>query len=137
MPDAGSNEAAAAVQAALAAEQAARIAAERSLTEALAVVRSLRTTLAHAELAHGEALAVERQARERAEVKLRDTIAACEMAGWRAGELEPGQASEALTSRARIKKTVPAKPRAAAARPRDPQPVKWWLPSHKAARPTR
>lgn len=125
------------MQATLVVEQAARIAAERSLTEALAIVRSLRTTLAHAELAHGEALAAERQARERAEVKLRDTVAACEMAGWRAGELEAGQASRAPTSRTRIKRAVSAKPRVATARSRDPRPVKWWLSSYKAAKPAR
>lgn len=135
--DAAPSEASAAVQAALVVEQATRIVAERSLAEALAVVRSLRTTLAHAELAHGEALAAERQARERAEMRLRDTVAACETAGRRAGELGTGQVGEAPAPRARTGKATSAQPRTAAAGPRDPQPVKWWLPSHKAARPSR
>ena len=135
--DAAPSEASAAVQAALIVEQAARLAAERSLADALAVVRSLRTTLAHAELAHGEALAAERQARERAEMRLREMVAACETAGRRAGELGTAQVSEAPAPRARTGKAASTQPRAATARPRDPQPVRWWLPSHKAARPAR
>ena len=138
--DAAPSEASAEVQAALIVEQAARLAAERSLADALAIVRSLRTKLAHAELAHGEALTAERQARERAEMRLREMVAACETAGRRADELGTGQMGEAPAPRARTGKAASAQPRAAlhaAAKPRDPQPVKWWLPSHKAARPTR
>jgi hypothetical protein len=59
-----------AVEAALEAERAARASAERSLQEALTLIQSLQTKLAHAELAHSEALAAERKKREYTEPQL-------------------------------------------------------------------
>lgn len=116
---------AAASRAALAAEQTARAAAERSLAEALATVRSLQAQLAHAELAHGEALAAERRTRERAEAALREMAAAREPAEQQRGERE------------KVKRAPPIKPRTPTAATREPQPVKWWLPSYKTAKRSR
>lgn len=57
----------AAIEAALQDERAARDRAERSLQEALAVVRDLQTKLGHAELAHREASATAQAARAEAD----------------------------------------------------------------------
>lgn len=135
--DAAPNERAVEVQAALVKEQSARVTAERSLADALATVRSLQTKLAHAEMAHDEALAAERRARERAEATLHEMVAAREPAERRLGKTLPAEAFEASTPRARIKRPTPSKPRTAAAKTREPQPVKWWLPSYKAAKQKR
>lgn len=134
VPDAAPNGRVSALQAAVVAEQAARAAAERSLADALATVRSLQTKLAHAELAHGEALAVERWARERAEATLQEMVAARKPAERRLGEAE---IAETAMSRARIKRSASTKPRTATVKTREPQPVKWWLPNYKAAKQAR
>jgi hypothetical protein len=108
----------AAAEAALRNERAARERAERSLQEAVANVQALQTRLAHAELAHREALAAERAARERAEQALAEAKATRE--------------ADAAGSDARV---VTRKPRRVAAKPRserEPEPVKWWLPSFRA-----
>lgn len=136
VPDAAPNGRTAALQAALVAEQAARVIAERSLAEALAAVRSLQTQLAHAELAHGEALAAERQARERAEAALQEMVAAHELADRRLGQAMIAGKTEASTLRAKVKRAAPINPRGAA-RTREPQPVKWWLPSYKVGKQAR
>jgi len=89
---------------ALKAERGAREQAERLLREAQASLHALQTRLAHAELAHREELAAERQARELAERALQDAKPAA----------------------------VRAKPKRLGRPPtREPQPVKWWLPSRK------
>jgi len=54
----------AALQGALDGERTARASTERALVEAQATLRSLQAKLAHAERAHGEALAFEQRARE-------------------------------------------------------------------------
>lgn len=110
----------AAAEAALKTERAARERAERSLQEALAAVQHLQTQLAHAELAHKEALAAERHGREAAEQVLAAANAAREATAPRSTE---------TTARA-----SPGKPRRKTGGPvqREPQPVKWWLPSYRA-----
>ena len=123
----------AAVEAELRSERAAREKAEQSLREAQASVERLETKLAHAELAHAEALGAERQAREQAERALgeaREAIAAreAELASAR----ERGRARTAASSEKPRGKTA-AKPRKSAeTAKREPQPVKWWLPSFRA-----
>jgi chromosome segregation protein len=72
------------VEAALAAETAARERAERMLHEAHAVVRDLQTKIGHAELARNEAVNALQQEREAA-AQLRRDAAACEA---RIGEAE-------------------------------------------------
>lgn len=134
VPDDAPNGRGAALQTALVAEQAARVAVERSLAEALATVRSLQTKLAHAELAHGEAVAAERRARERAEAVLQEMMAAHELADRMLGRAVTARETEASTPRAKVKRAAPIKPRTTTAKTREPQPVKWWLPSYKAAK---
>ena len=70
----------AAAEAALKAEQQARAFAERSLQEVRATLQAPQTRLAHAELAHRQALAAERARREQAEVAVQAAITAREAA---------------------------------------------------------
>lgn len=111
------------LEAALEAERTAHGATRRSLHEAQAAVQAQQTRLAHAELAHSEALAAERSARQAAEESLQARLAASE---------QPA----ALPAASPL--PAPAKPRPAARKtprvPRstkEPQPVKWWLPSFR------
>lgn len=134
---AASDRGAAATRAALVAEQTSRATAERSLAEALATVRSLQAQLAHAELAHGEVLAAERRVRERAEAALREIVAPLELAERQRGEAAPMEAVETPTRRAKVKRAALVKPRTLTAKTREPQPVKWWLSSYKAAKQGR
>lgn len=88
-----------ALQAAFTAEHAARERAERALEEAQAMIRDLRTKLAHMELAREEAL------RPRAQTEA-------------APEPQP-----APVEKPRRKLAVARPPRA----PKEPKPVKWWV----------
>ena len=125
----------AAAEAALRAERLAHQQTEQALKDAQAAVGRLETKLAHAELAHSEALAAERASRESAE-RARDEAAAARVAlEARIAELTPVERPR----RGRKPGAVPAKrpaakPRrkAADAKQREPQPVKWWLPSYRA-----
>lgn len=113
-------------------ERAKREKLEQSLREAHATIERLETKLAHSELAHGEALAGERLAREQAERALAEArealqareaaTSAPERAGMRAHE-----SAEKPRERAVAKKRQQT-----AAAKREPQPVKWWLPSFRA-----
>ncbi len=113
------------LEAALETERAAHGATRRSLQEAQAAVQAQQTRLVHAELAHNEALAAERNARQAAEESLQARLAVPE---------QPTASPVAAPALA-----VPAKPKAAARKaprvPRvskkEPQPVKWWLPSFR------
>ena len=109
-----------ALETALEVERTAHAATKRTLSDAQAANQALQTRLAHSELAHGEALAAERQARKLAE----DAQAAA---------AAPRRAEPAMKARAAepaIK--PPRKPRANAAPPREPKPVKWWTPGFRA-----
>ena len=120
------NGQAAGTRAKLLAERQARADAERALAEAQATVRSLQAKLAHVELAHAEALAAERRAREASETALRHATAAREAAERRLREAAPVPAADAPTAEPTSKRARAAKPA------REPEPVKWWLPSYKA-----
>jgi hypothetical protein len=109
----------AAIEAALAAERRARSEAERALEEAHTLIQSLRTTLAHAELAHAEMLAAERAAREQAQAAIADR----ETAEQTVATAVPPAGTE---------HKAPTAPK-----PRKPQPVKWWLPASRHGGKTR
>jgi len=122
------------LQAALDGERTARAGTERALVEAQATLRSLQAKLAHADLAHGEALAVEQRAREQAETALRDAVSAHEQAEERSDAAAVARATlDAPAPRMRSKRAGLAKlaPRTPAAKVCEPQPVKWWLPSYR------
>jgi len=138
-PDAG-PDVQAATHAALEGERAARTKADQALAEAQATIRSLQAKLAHAELAHAEALAAERRSREYAETALRDAGATrTRTAGHSEVEVaaqmrELARPMAFKTARNQSARAAKARPGAPAAMVREPQPVKWWLPSYKAAR---
>src|SRR5208283_2843746 len=131
-PDGHESERAAVVRT----EQAARATAERALADALATIQRLRTQLAHAEMSHAEALDAERKHREALDQAL------LEAADTR-GNLEKQLADDASTGRQDVKALptraepcpVPEQHERRGTRPnaaREPEPVKWWLPSYKA-----
>lgn len=100
------------LEASLEAERAAHAATRRNLQEAQLAAQALQTRLTHAELAHSDALAAERQAREAAETGRQ----------------------QALQRLAAATQAKPARRKAAPdpAAEREAQPVKWWLPNYKA-----
>lgn len=130
----------AAAENALRSERGARERAERSLKEAMATSQHIQTKLAHADLAHNEALAAERAGRERAEAALAEAIAARDSLEQRLAEMTQAQLRVSAATPGigdggdTPTKAAPTKPRRkAAVRPeREPEPVKWWLPSYKA-----
>lgn len=99
------------LEASLEAEKAAHAATRRILHEAQLSAQALQTRLTHAELAHSDFLAAERQAREAAE----------------AARLQAVQRLAATQA-----KHVRHKPTPVSAAEREEQPVKWWLPNYKA-----
>ena len=132
-PDSAPGGLAAVLQAALNGERTARADAERLLAEAQATIQSLRTKLAHAELAHNEALGRERLAREHAQTARQEAAAARELAEQRLSEITAARAAQVPPTAATAKRVGSAKSasRAPAAKTREPKPVKWWLPSYK------
>jgi hypothetical protein len=136
-------------------ERNAREQAERALAEAQTTIQHLRTQLAHAEMAHREALAAERRAREQAETALREATEARAAAEARATEVphtprrgrprivaaerlgapyaEPSTAGEPIVRRRGRppKRAVQTEPEA------EQEPVKWWLPTYRAKRAVR
>jgi len=154
------NRIAAAEQAARA-ERSAREQAERALAEAQTVVQHLRTQLAHAEMAHREALSSERNAREQAELALREATEARAAAEARISELETAprprrvytevvadadaSSEEApVPRRPKVQRLGPdglprkrGRPKMIVATPTEPEsepePVKWWLPTYRAS----
>jgi hypothetical protein len=126
----------AAAEAALRSERVAREWAERTLRETQTTLQHVQTKLAHADLAHGEALAAERRGREQAEAGLAEAIAARETLELRLVEMAAAQppGAEDRTELVKPSQTALVEPRrkAANAAEREPQPVKWWLPSYKA-----
>jgi hypothetical protein len=134
-----------AAEAALRTERAARSLAERALAEAQAQVQSLRTKLAHAEMAQTEALAAERAARaealSRAEAAELTTAAiqaelaaAAPVRAAPAATARPAaQAAEVTPPRRRGRPPGSGKRSAPAPAPEnEPEPVQWWLPSYRA-----
>jgi len=125
----------AAAEAALKAERLAHQQTEQALKDAQAAVGRLETKLAHAEMAHGEALAAERASRESAERARDEALAARAALEARVAELTPVERPRRGRKPAAAPATKPAaKPRrkTAEANQREPKPVKWWLPSYRA-----
>jgi hypothetical protein len=124
----------AAAEAALRAERLAHQQTEQMLKEAQATIERLETKLAHAELAHGEAVAAERATRESAERARDEAIAARAVLEARVAELTPAERPRRGRKPAAASAKEPAATRRKAAEPnqREPQPVKWWLPSYRA-----
>jgi hypothetical protein len=123
----------AAAEAALRSERTARERAERALRETQATLQHIQTKLAHADLAHSEALAAERRGREQAEAALAEAIVVREALEARLADLTdapPPPPEPAEPSRPAAVK--PRRKAAASTIEREPQPVKWWLPSYKA-----
>ncbi len=126
----GAKERITALEAALEAERNAHAATRRTLQDAQAAHQALQTRLAHAELAHREALAAERQARKQAEeAHVAATPPRAELKRAEAKRAEPERA-ESAPERERIVR----KPRANAAPPKEPKPVRWWTPSYRASK---
>lgn len=135
----------AAAEAAARTERNAREQAERALAEAQSTIQHLRTQLAHADIAHREALAAERSAREQAEVSLREANEARAAAEARSATqlfirrprrppeehaidgVEAGAAPQRRRGR-RPKSAGPETPET------EQEPVKWWLPTYRAGR---
>jgi hypothetical protein len=125
------------LQTALEAERMARTSAERALQEAQATIQNLETRLAHAELGHGEALAAERARREQVEKALQQAMAARDAVERQLRQAECRQeVAEPARKRGRPKKAASSRQidgaPSAARKLREPQPVKWWLPSYRA-----
>lgn len=115
------------LDAALETERAAHGTTRRTLHEALGNVQALQTRLAHAELAHEEALVAERRARKEAEDELRAHMAA--------RVEQPTISALVVAPTAAIAKAKPAVRKTAktprAAKVVELQPVKWWLPNFR------
>lgn len=115
------------LDAALEAERVAHGATRRTLHETSNNVQALQTRLAHAELAHGDALAVEKQARKEAEDSLQ-----AHMTAQVAQPATPSLIASPATPVAKVKPAARKPPRVPrAAKVAEPQPVKWWLPNFR------
>jgi len=124
-------------EAALRAEQAARATAERALADALATIQRLRTQLAHTEIAHAETLQAERKKCEALNQALLEAADTRERLQEQLAHHAATSASQPEALRATTAQPIPAaqqnksrKRHAGAGR--EPEPVKWWLPSYKA-----
>lgn len=115
------------LDAALDAERNAHGATRRTLHEALGNVQALQTRLAHAELAHEEALITERRARKEVEDNLQAHITPQAVQPLTLALTEVSVMPVAKPKQA-LRKT-PKVPRAA--KVVEPQPVKWWLPNFR------
>lgn len=114
------------LEAALEAERTAHGVTRRSLHEAQAAVQAQQTRLAHAELAHSEALAVERSARQAAEESLQARLAASEQLASSLVAVPPLPATSKPKPVARKASRTPR-----VSKTKEPQPVKWWLPGFR------
>ena len=114
------------LEAALEAERTAHGATRRALHDAQASAQALQTRLAHAELAHGEALATERRARMEAEDSLQARLAPSPRIKGSSAMAEgaPAGAGPKLVKR---NASRPSR----AVKTAEPKPVKWWLPSYQ------
>lgn len=97
------------LEAALDTERSAHAATKRALAEAQAAAHAAQTRLTHAELSQRDVLEAERHARD-----------AAEAAQQQVASLRAAQAAAAKP----VRKAQPIE--------QEPQPVKWWLPNHKA-----
>ena len=99
------------LEALLEAERGAHAATRRALHDAQLAGQALQTRLTHAELAHSDFLAAERQARETAEAARQEAVQRL-----------------AVTEAKQVRR----KPAPLPVAEREAQPVKWWLPNYKA-----
>ncbi len=148
----GAKERITALEATLEAERNAHAATRRTLHDAQAAHQALQTRLAHTELAHREALAAERQLRKQAEEAQAAPVAPpqpkrAEPAAERAAPQRVTQdrvtqdrvtqdrvtADRVTQDRVTAERAV-RKPRANAAPPKEPKPVRWWTPSYRASK---
>ena len=106
------------------AEHAARLKAEQAAQAALGQMHALETKLAHVEMSAREAIAAERRAREQIEAELQLAIVARD-AALQEVSAAPAPAKERAKSTPRVPK-LKREPR-----PKEPQPVKWWLGAAK------
>lgn len=113
------------LETALEAERTAHGATRRSLHEAQVAIQAQQTRLAHAELAHSEALAAERNARQAAEENLQARLMPSEQPGVSPAVPLLQTAAKVEPSARKISRS-PRVPKA-----KEPQPVKWWLPSFR------
>lgn len=124
-----------AAEAALEAERSTREAAERRVQELRTQIQSVQTKEAHAAITHAEALAAERQAREAAERALEEALAGRAEAERTLAGLQDTPAVPAEPKPARRRGRPPGPARQATPKPeREPEPVKWWLPSYRKKR---
>lgn len=125
------------LETALEAERGAHGSTKRMLQEAQASAQASQTRLAHAELAHGEALAVERRARKEAEDALQARSAPVEApvpitSLVATSPIEPQPVAPPPVASERPARKAPRAARVPrAAKVHEPQPVKWWLPSFR------
>ncbi len=129
--EAGQESRLAALETKLQEERAARQTAERTVESCQATIQSLRTKLAHSEMAIDEARAAERQARAEAaaaierQAQLQTPVQV---------ESEPVSRAEpvAVASPPRLVRE-PRKPKVVTdSEEPEPQPIEWWLPSFRA-----
>lgn len=111
------------LEAAIEGERAHHAATKRAVQEGQATIQALQTRLAHTDLAHAEALAVERRARKEAEDSLHANLIE--------PPLQPKVAEPKMAEPKGIVRRAPRVPRAVAES--EPQPVKWWLPDFRKA----
>ena len=127
--NAGLRERIGELQSSLEHERAAHAATRRSLQEQQAAAQALQTRLAHTELAHDEALSLERQAR----IAAQEALAAVPAPPRRAVKaVNPSErpAKAAAPEGAEVPKPKRGRPRTAA--PKEPKPIRWWTPSFRA-----
>ncbi len=116
------------LQSSLEHERAAHGSTRRALQEQQAAAQALQTRLAHAELAHNEALSIERQARAAAQEALANAFARPRRA---ANTADADDVAEQGTPKVEgAPKAKRGRPRTAP--PKDPKPVRWWTPSFRA-----
>ncbi len=101
-------------------ERGERVAAQQALSDAQRMIQQLQTNLAHAEMAAAEALQIEHQARLSAEAKLSQILPA-----------KPLQPEVSRLAEPKKRGRPPGKQRVG--EEPEQKPVKWWLPSYKAA----
>jgi hypothetical protein len=114
-------------------ERAARQTAERTVESCQATIQSLRTKLAHSEMAIDEARAAERQARAEAAAAI-ERQAQLQTQVQQVAESEPVSRAEAMAvpPPPRLVRE-PRKPKVVADSDEpEPQPIEWWLPSFRA-----
>jgi hypothetical protein len=137
-----------ALETSLQSERVARLKAERELETCQTTIQSLRTKLAHAEMAMDEARAAERQARYDVETiteKARLDIESLTAAAQKQAEAEPTDAAPRAARPGRKPKVATAAVEASLdldapdepaeikteADAEEPQPIEWWLPSFR------